>query len=185
MEAATKAEEELLDSELSSIELCEELLSATKSPTSPSSFSPPKDSSVFPNWFERPGAPEVVETRADLNDRYNRLRAKMVGLKDEGKELLGKVESYEEESGKFKSWLVEKKDTLESLAPPCSSVEEIKKQLKQVQVNACSAVRMEMTFTVYMCTYNYVHEPCEASQHVVWSSNIMTYYVQYMYITFT
>lgn len=140
METVTQAEEGLFDTELSSIELCEEHLSSTTSSSSStllSSTPPAKDSSVvLPDWFERPGAPEAVEVRADLQDRYNWLKAKMEDMRDEGKALLGRVTNFENESGKFRSWLTGEQKTLEGLAPPGSSVEEIMKQLKEVEVRS-------------------------------------------------
>ena len=98
----------------------------------------------------------------------------MTGLKDEGKEFLGKVVSYEDESGKFRSWLTEKKDILENLAPPCSSVEEIQKQLNQVLVrDICSAGLMASIVTTPCCTvymsmvfmHAHVLYPCNQVMH--------------------
>ena len=125
MKATTKAEERLFDCERSSIELCEQFLSAPKSS---------KDTFATPDWFKRPGASDAVEIRADLKNRYNHLRTKVESLKDKGDELLGKVTSYEDECGKFQSWLTAERDTLDAFLPPSGSAENIKKQLKHVQV---------------------------------------------------
>lgn len=125
----TQAEENLFDTELPSIELCEQHLSAIAS--SPSS--PTKDS-VLPDWFDRPGAPEAIEVGADLRNRFDQLSVELGARKDEGSQLLQKVLAYEETYVKFNDWLTEEREVFKGFLPPSITIEEIKKQLKQVEV---------------------------------------------------
>ena len=134
--ATTKAEEDLFATELPSIELCEEHLPSLK--TSSSSLMSPTStrdpSIILPDWFDRPGAPEAVDVRADLCKRYSQLKAGMGWLTDVGTEQLRKVEVYEEDSDKMKAWLAGEKAVVNGLAPLATSLLEIEKQLKEVEV---------------------------------------------------
>jgi len=133
--AITKSEEDLFATELPSIELCEEHLPALKSSSTTHLTNAAKDSSVvLPDWFDRPGAPEAVETRADLCKRYGQLKAGMTWLSQVGAEQLGKVKAYTEASDKLKGWLAEEKSALDNLSPLGVSLAEIEKQLKEVEV---------------------------------------------------
>ncbi len=94
-----KAERELFDTEMSSIEQCEEHIATTTSQDTTAS-------SILPDWFDRPGAPEAVEVGADVRNRYGRLGAGLGGVRAEGEGLLERVRGYEAEHDKLKEWLV-------------------------------------------------------------------------------
>lgn len=134
----TKAEEDLFVTEQESIELCEEHLPSLKSSSSSllsNGHPQQKDPSVvLPDWFDRPGATEAVEARADLCKRYSELKAGMDWLAQVGAEQIGKVESYEEASDQLKKWLSSEKAVLKDLPPLATSLPEVEKQLKEVEV---------------------------------------------------
>lgn len=134
-DSVTTAEEGLFDTELSSIELCEEHLNT--SATEDSSF-------VLPDWLERPGATEAVEVGADLRNRYNQLGLELGARSDEGAQLLEKVLSYEDEYDKLSNWLKNKKEVIQNLSPPAITVGDIRQQLKEVEVCVC------MQYCMYM-----------------------------------
>ena len=125
----TGAEQSLFDTEMSSIELCEEQLSANVS----------QSKSVLPDWFDRPGAPEAVEVGADLRSRYKQLGVELGMMSDEGAQLLQKVLSYEEEHDQLKEWLVREKGRIEELSPPTITTAELRQQLKEVEVSSSSS----------------------------------------------
>ena len=126
--SVTKAEQSLFDTEMSSIELCEEQLSAgTPSPST---------SPVLPDWFDRPGAPEAVEVGADLRNRYNQLAMELGALSDEGSQLLQKVLGYEEDYDQLKAWLTGEKEGVQSLPPLPITTSHIRQQLKEAEVRS-------------------------------------------------
>jgi hypothetical protein len=149
----TKSEQELFDTEMPSIEQCESHL---KSDTT--------DSSVLPDWFDRPGAPEAVEVGADLRNRYSVLGLEVGAQKTEGEELLEKVLGYEAEHDKLKEWLSTEKGRTESLAPLTITSGEIRQQLKEMEVRpgggsccVCDSIRpsvlwiLSRVHTIVMC----------------------------------
>ena len=124
MSKVTKTEEDLFDTELPTIQLCEEHLSK------------PDDERklVLPDWLERPGAPEAVEVGADLRNRYDQLNASVGKRVDEASQLLASVLAYEADYDKFSEWLSGEVMSVSSLPPPAITVEELKDQLEQVTV---------------------------------------------------
>ena len=126
----TKAEEGLFATELQSIEQCEEHLSTAST----------SSSSVLPDWFDRPGATEAVEVRADLKNRYSKLGVEIGTRCGEGAGLLEKVLSYETKHDKLKEWLVTEKGRVEALGPLTITNGEIRQQLKETEVSQSQGV---------------------------------------------
>lgn len=127
MDCVTKYELELFDTEMSSVQLCEEHI---KSSSRLSTNKP-----VLPDWLERPGAPEVIEVGADLRDRYGKLQVAVGARCDEALQLMEKVVAYEEEYDRFSGWLQGEKAAIASFAPPAITVEEIKEQIERAEVS--------------------------------------------------
>ena len=130
LNSVTKSEQELFDTEMPSIEQCEEHLKSHST----------VDASVLPDWFDRPGATEAVEIGADLRNRYGKLGVEVGAQRTEGAGLLEKVLKYEAEHDKFKEWLLAEKGRVESLAPLAITSGEIRQQLKEAEVRGCSGV---------------------------------------------
>lgn len=139
LDSITGAEQSLFDTEMSSIELCEEQLSADAS----------QSKSVLPDWFDRPGAPEAVKVGADLRSRYDRLGEELGVLSDEGAQLLQKVLSYEEEHDQLKEWLTGEKGRIEELSPPTITTAELRQQLKEVEVSSSSSSSINIISTFF------------------------------------
>lgn len=132
MNEVSKSEEELFESELSTIQLCEERLTEqVKSDDLNSSVDKP----VLPDWLERAGAPEAVEVGADLRSRYEKLNLDTAARSDTGSQLLARVLEYESEYDKFHDWLKNKKAVLDSFTPPAITIEELMTQLEEVEVS--------------------------------------------------
>lgn len=128
MDAVTKSELNLFDTEMVSVQLCEEhvLKLSSHSVT---------DESVLPEWLERPGAPEVIEVGADLRDRYDKLRLSACTRCDEASQLVEVVLSYEAEYDKFNDWLESEKAAIASFASPAITLEEVKVQIEETEVH--------------------------------------------------
>lgn len=141
----TRAEQDLFDTELSSVELCEEHL-----PTRRGSVTTPTAESaraVLPDWFDRPGAPEAVEVGANLRGRYAGLGVELGARRDDGAQLLQKVLGYEADYGKLKDWLNREKETIASLPPFSITSSEIRQQLKGVEVGKSCHVTCHVIFS--------------------------------------
>ena len=128
LDSVTNAEKDLFDTELSSIELCEEHLFPTPGKNSSTS------NSVLPDWLERPGASEAVGTGANLRNRYNQLSIELCTKMEEGTMLLQKVLRYESDYTNFNEWLTKERETVMGLSPPTIITIEIRQQLKEVEV---------------------------------------------------
>ena len=105
---------------------------------------------ILPDWFDRPGAPDAVETRADLCKRYGQLKAGITWLVQAGTEQVGKVSAYEEAGDKLKRWLAEEKSVLDNLSPLGVSLPEIERQLKEVEVGM-NGGQVTCTFIFVYC----------------------------------
>ena len=122
----TKSEEDLFDTELPTIQLCEEHLSDTAA----------ADKLVLPDWLERPGAPEAVGVGADLRDRFSKLKLSVGTRCDEGTQLLQSVLAYESDFEKFNEWLCKEKMAVSSFSPPAITVDGLRSQLEEVEVRS-------------------------------------------------
>ena len=131
MEAVTKSELDVFDTEMSSVILCEEHV--VKSASSSSAQSP-VDKPVLPDWLERPGAPEAIEVGAHLRERFGKLQLAVDTRRDEATQLMEGVELYEAEFQKFSEWLEGEKSAIASFAPPTVTVDEIKSQIEETEV---------------------------------------------------
>lgn len=120
----TKSEEDLFDTELPTIQLCEEHLSDTNA----------ADKLVLPDWLERPGAPEAVGVGADLRDRFSKLKLSIGVHCDEGTQLLQSVLAYESEFEKFNEWLSKENMAISSFSSPAITMDGLKSQLEEVEV---------------------------------------------------
>ena len=134
LDKLTESEESLFTSDLPTIQLCELHILKHK-PTPESSV----DKQVLPDWLERPGAPEAIEVGADLRSRYEKLKLDSRVKSDEASQLLEQVEAYESEYSKFSDWLGEEKAVMGSFTPPAITLEELKTQLRQVEVSDSTA----------------------------------------------
>ena len=130
LDLVTRGEEGLFDTEMSSIELCEEHLSTQAA----------RGNSILPDWFDRPGAPEAVEVGADVRNRYGQLSADLGTMCEDGTQLLQKVLAYEAEHDKLKEWLGAEKGKLDATSPPAITSVEIRQQLKEAKVWLVSSV---------------------------------------------
>ena len=161
MDGVTKSEMDVFDTELSSIQLCEEHIVKSSHPrTSP--LVSPTDKPVLPDWLERPGAPEVVEVGADLRDRYDKLQLAAAAKFGEASELMEKVLAYEAEHDKFSDWLKGEKATIASFAPPPITVEEVKVQIQETEVSIyhmCVLLHLRLSLSVFIELPKRLQEP--------------------------
>lgn len=177
LQSVSKAEESLFDTEMPSIELCEEYLLANAPPPSPSA--PALDTSlggnsVLPDWFDRPGAAEAVEVGADLCQRYGRLHAEIGMREDDGAQLLQRVLSYEAEYTNFKDWLDREKEHVQSLSPMVTAISEIRQQIKEVEV---SVSWDHVTSSIIMSVSHWhTHVTVDSGHVTVGSSHVLAGY---------
>ena len=127
MEGVTMAELDLFDTEMMSVQLCEEHVIKSSTPSD-------ADKPVLPDWLERPGAPEVIEVGADLRSRYNKLQVAVGARCDQASQLMARVQSYEAEFDDFSKWLEEEKAAIALFASPAITVEEVKTQIEETEV---------------------------------------------------
>ncbi len=120
----TEREEDLFDTELPTIQLCEEHLAVASE----------ERKLVLPDWLERAGAPEAVEVGADLRNRFNGLKTSLGERVDQATQLLASVLVYEADYDSLNEWLLEEVATVGSLPSPALSVEGLNQQLAQVEV---------------------------------------------------
>ncbi len=146
MDSVTEAEEGLFDTELSSIELCEDHLSPTKD----SETITMNGKAVLPDWLDRSGAPEAVEVGADLRNRYDQLGIELVSRSNEGAQLYQKVLGYEAEYEKFNGWLEKEREVYSGFSPPTITTEEIRQQIKEVKVSSIHVIVGRVTLTMVM-----------------------------------
>lgn len=130
VDTLVQAEENLFDTELPTIELCEEHLSNTAQ----------EDKLVLPDWLERPGAPEAVEVGGDMRSRFSKLKLSSGARCDEGTQLLQRVLAYESDFDKFREWLGKEEMAINSFSPPTVTVEDLQSQLEEMEV--CNSLSM-------------------------------------------
>ncbi len=138
----TKREEDLFDTELPTIQLCEEHLAVTSD----------EQKLVLPDWLERAGAPEAVEVGADLRYRFGQLKTGLVGRVDQATQLLASVLSFEANYDSFNEWLSGEVANVGSLSSPSLAVEEISEQLAQLEV--CMQCNISTHKHMYICDVN-------------------------------
>ncbi len=126
----TKREEDLFDTELPTIQICEEHLSKANE----------ERKLVLPDWLERPGAPEAVKVGVDLRDRFDGLQASLGDRLDQATQRLASVLAYEADYDKFSEWLSKEVESIGSLPAPALSVEELNDQLAQLGVTVYAHV---------------------------------------------
>lgn len=79
-------------------------------------------------------ASPIVDELAALNDRFEAVRAELEREETKLEDVIDNVETFQGALNQFESWLPEAMSAVQSFTPISSDPEEVKRQLKEVEV---------------------------------------------------